>query len=70
MADKLTEAYDTWRKSVSGDPDLFQTFQGGLSTGASSMRKRAMEAASAAVKDDKSRNAVRTAIGTLPDIPE
>jgi hypothetical protein len=69
MEDKLHQAYDAWKKTVT-DPVEFQTFQGGFTAGAVSMRERAMKEISKAVVDGHVKDAddLTNAIGALPDV--
>jgi hypothetical protein len=68
MADKLNELFNDWL-STNPAGDLYQAFQGGLTTGAVSMRTRAMKV----VQDWKNipgMTEVINEIGQLSDIPE
>jgi hypothetical protein len=63
--DKLRQLYDAWSKSLI-EPmiPMFQTFQGGFTAGAVSMRERALKLA-----QTKKGNELINAIGSLSDIP-
>ena len=66
MMDKLTELFEAWQAKAGPDAILFQAFQAGLTTGAVSMRQRAMKV----VADNTDRNKIMNAIGGLSDIPQ
>lgn len=64
MADALTKSFDSFI-AKNNDPTNFQLFQAGFTAAAVSMRSRAM----AACDGKKDVNAIKNAIGSLPDIP-
>jgi len=76
--DKLTELFSEWQRNVEA-PTLFQAFQGGLTTGAVSMRERAVKVIQTTQDNIGHRNPLRwddevvnnliNEIGQLSDIP-
>lgn len=67
MPDRLPDLYREWLAHCDGqEPNLYQAFQGGLTTGALSMRERAVKAA----QEGRDKNEVINKIGALSDIPE
>jgi len=64
MPDTLTKLFDDFKKNVP-EPTEFQLFQSGFTSGAVSMRSRAV----AAIENKPAFNDVKNKIGSLSDIP-
>lgn len=70
--DMLTKLYNDFMDNVKGDPTPMQIFQAGLTTGAVSMRTRAMTQVSipgSGWSQDNIINHIKNGIGKLSDIP-
>jgi len=69
--DWLGDKYNEWLADHQKDePNKFTAFQGGVTTGAVSMRERAMKVVRELLANDSAGNKVLDALGELPDFPE
>lgn len=67
MIDRLVEAYEAWKKTVT-EPTQLQAFQAGWSAGAASLRARAMDVVRSAKQPTIDNESINK-IGELPDVP-
>lgn len=73
MPDKLTELFELWRESLpEGQRTLYGAFQAGLTSGAVSMRQRAMQVMQECPGSwsEEQVNQVVNMVGQLSDIPQ